>query len=127
MIAVRDQLDGIFYKNSRTAFEDIRDGKSETIIVGERSKELFDSTWLAVVEGTTYTGWRVLGWTGEPPNHTGNSAVHFHAYAQFNSYHPGVANFAFVDGSIRPISEMIEPPVFKAMGTIKGGEKIGEY
>jgi prepilin-type processing-associated H-X9-DG protein len=127
MSAVRDQLNGIFYKNSRTRFADIRDGKSETIIVGERSTDTFDSTWLAVVERTHYTGWRVVGWTGEPPNHPGNSLVHFHAYAQFNSYHPGVVNFAFVDGSVRPITDTIEQPIFKAMGTINGGEKIGEY
>ena len=120
-------MDGVFYRNSRTAFSDIRDGKSETIIVGERSNDIFDSTWLAVVENTPYTGWRVLGWTGEGPNNVGSSEVHFHGYAQFNSNHPGVANFAFVDGSIRPISDSIEPDIFEAMGSISGREKIGRY
>jgi len=94
--------------------------------VGERSSEVFDSTWLGVVEDSAYFGWRVVGWTGEPPNYPGNSNVHFHAFAQFNSMHSNLTYFSFADGSIRLITDDIAQPVFKAMGTIKGREVFDE-
>lgn len=121
------RFDGIFYENSRTKLRDILDGTSQTIIVGERSGKVFDSTWTGVVNGTRYSGWRVVGWTGEPPNNPpSGSSAHFHGFAQFNSMHiGGVTNFAFADGSTRSIFDRIDPQVFMALGTIQGEELIG--
>ena len=115
--------------NSSTRFGDIIDGSSNTIIAGERSDDTFDSTWMGVVDESMFAGWRVLGWTGEPPNHPGSSFVHFHAYAQFNSMHNHskhnrMAYFSFADGSVRSSTDDIDQPDFKAMGTIKGRERI---
>lgn len=115
-------LDGIFFLNSKTSIPHILDGSSNTVIVGERSARVFDSTWLGVVHGSAYPVWRVVGWTGEPPNNDPHSGVHFHQYAQFNSAHSGVANILFADGSLRTISDEIDPYVFKAMGSIRGSE-----
>ena len=129
-------IDGMFYRDSQTPMKDVRDGSSQTILVGERSGELFDSQWPGILEGSSHTGWRVVGWTGEPPNNPQRTEplvivdddgveeeleIHFHGFAQFNSMHMGeVTNFCFVDGSVRPISDGIHPRVFKAMGTIHG-------
>jgi prepilin-type processing-associated H-X9-DG protein len=135
-------IDGMFYKDSNTPHRDIRDGASNTIMVGERSSDLFDSQWPGILEGSSHAGWRVVGWTGEPPNNPQRTdplvvtnddgseevlEIHFHGFAQFNSMHMGaVTNFCFVDGSVRPISDNISPFVFKAMGTIHGGDKAIE-
>ena len=129
-------IDGMFYKDSQTGIRDVRDGASNTILVGERSAELFDSQWPGILEGSSHTGWRIVGWTGEPPNNPQRTepiiitnddgseeelVIHFHGFAQFNSMHMGaVTNFCFVDGSVRPIRDDIHPYVFKAMGTING-------
>jgi hypothetical protein len=127
LLTVSEIIDGIFYANSRTRFADIQDGSSNTILVGERSGDLFDSSWLGVVDGSKYTGWRVVGWTGEPPKNKGFSSVHFHGFAQFNSMHPGITNFSFVDGATRTITDAIDPVVFRALGTIRGGEIVNDY
>lgn len=114
---------GVFYQASRTRYADILDGSSNTILVGERSGDIFHSTWLAVLPKSTFAGWRVVGWTGEPPNNPNYSQdPHFHGFAQFNSSHPSITNFAFCDGSTRGVVDEIEPAVFAAMGTIKGRE-----
>ncbi len=84
-----DYLDGTFYRNSRVRLEHVYDGTSHTIGIGERSGKVFDSTWLGVVHGSQYPVWRLVGWTGEPPNNSPISPVHFHGYAQFNSAHSG--------------------------------------
>jgi prepilin-type processing-associated H-X9-DG protein len=124
---VVDEFNGVFHVNSDTTFASIRDGSSQTLIVGERSDPSFDSTWLGVITDSTYTGWRVLGWTGEPPNHPGTSLVHYHGFAQFNSDHPSAANFAFADGSVRVIAETIDQRLFRALGTKNGNEIVSDY
>lgn len=120
-------LDGAFYRNSRVKIEHVYDGSSHTLVIGERSGKVFDSTWLGVVHGSQYPVWRLVGWTGEPPNNPPTSDVHFHGYAQFNSAHSGLTNFAFLDGGVRVITDHVDPEVFKAMGTINGGEVALEY
>ena len=110
---------------------------SKTLMLGERSKGHlnsargvsgeFDSTWVGVVTGSPFTGWRVLGWTGEPPNNDPgqNSEVHFHGFAQFNSAHVGgITICGFADGSIHSIRDEISPRVFEALGSTRGGEII---
>ena len=122
------RLNGMFYENSFTKMRDLLDGTSFTIMVGERSADIFDSTWAGIVAGVPYTAWRVVAWTGEPPNNPPNAQIaHFHGFAQFNSAHRGgITNFVFADGSARPIHDHITPSVFKAMGTIQGREYIGD-
>jgi prepilin-type N-terminal cleavage/methylation domain-containing protein/prepilin-type processing-associated H-X9-DG protein len=43
------------------------------------------------------------------------------------SYHPGGVNFLLGDGSVRFASENINGNVWRAIGTCKGGEVVGEY
>jgi prepilin-type N-terminal cleavage/methylation domain-containing protein len=131
-------INGMFYKDSKTERRDVLDGASNTIMIGERSGEIFDSQWPGILDGSSHTGWRVVGWTGEPPNNPMRTdpvivydddgdevalEIHFHGFAQFNSMHlGGLTMFCFGDGSVRPISDSISPTAFKAMGTIRGRE-----
>src|SRR5262249_46298149 len=81
---------GIFYRNSSVQFRDIRDGLSNTVMIGERSNNRAFNTWTGAVTGgivppqltSTFGGEGspvlCLGHTGDAtdvPPHTPNSAV----------------------------------------------------
>jgi prepilin-type processing-associated H-X9-DG protein len=43
------------------------------------------------------------------------------------SYHPGIANVVFADGSVRSIKDDIDPKLLKSLITINGKEDVSEF
>ena len=135
------QNNGVFYRNSRIGVRDVTDGTSATLMVGERSQNIADATWVGVVpfaQVCTNPRWKVrdcetanvmvLGHTGPSPG--GQAWVDVPNYKgagsdDFWSLHPGGCNFAFCDGSVRFVKETVNPRVFSFLSTRSGGEVIG--
>ena len=44
-----DSNNGVFYRNSRNGQRDITDGSRTTLMVGERSRNVADATWVGAV------------------------------------------------------------------------------
>ena len=42
----------------------------------------------------------------------------------FGGYHPGGANAAMADGSVRFVRDSVDPRAFEALSTIAGGEAV---
>ena len=63
--------------------------------------------------------WISIDWTPGPNCADNNDRVR-----GFNSLHPGGANFAFADGSVRFISETIAQNTYQALSTIDGREPV---
>jgi len=129
---------GIFYRNSRTKLTDIKDGTSNTIMVGERASTLALPTWTGCITGGAT--WPIdpsggtegpqalcLGHTGEDDEiHTPNSA-NLHV-GDFSSKHTSGVNFLLADGSVRIIRDTVPPATWKALGTRQMGEVFsGDY
>ncbi len=115
---------GSVFHNSRVKMRDFTDGTSNTVFVGERKTKATDdwwSTWAGMVAGGEEAGQRVLGSMDHRPNHP---ASHFD---DFSSPHVGGAQFLMADGHVRFVSENIDTALYKALGTIQGGEVVGEY
>ena len=93
---------------------------------GTRNDQITDgfSTTLALIETASANGaWRAGG----------SSTIrgldsHVQPYIgrgrQFGGLHRGGVNVAFCDGSVRFLSETIDPKVFEALATIAGGEAL---
>jgi prepilin-type processing-associated H-X9-DG protein len=140
---------GVFFRNSRTRIADVTDGLSNTIFVGERSGDHSPSTWTGAVPGGRCPAWMAGQAVYSPPPGPaydnadfGEALVLAHANAThlpsadfpiydpdtFYSMHPGKgANFLFGDGSVRWLTNGINPAAFQALGTIAGGESPGDW
>jgi prepilin-type N-terminal cleavage/methylation domain-containing protein/prepilin-type processing-associated H-X9-DG protein len=82
----------------------VHDGESNTLAVGETTT---DQAWALPGTGTA----------DSPPNHGG----------RFSSRHSGGAQFVLCDGAVKFISDSIDASLFRALGTPRGGEPIGEF
>ncbi len=145
LVALDGTGDGVFYRNSRTSIAEIGDGMSQTLFVGERSRNVADASWIGVpiaalplctkatwtVQACDTSMFMVLGRSGGPsPDlfQSGDTGLAHTPNALdagpdgFWSLHPGICNFLFGDGAARPIRGTIDPRVFSALASRAGGE-----
>ncbi len=134
--------DGIFFRNSRINTLQITDGTSQTIAVGERSASRVWGTWVGSVTGaetppspgspssvSEEAPALILAHTGEPlpgPDysdvHTPNSpGAHLDDYT---SRHPLGVNILMADGSVKLITDSINPATWVGLGTRAGNEVL---
>jgi prepilin-type N-terminal cleavage/methylation domain-containing protein/prepilin-type processing-associated H-X9-DG protein len=121
---------GVLFLNSRVRYDDVSDGLSNTIFVGEKYHEATDFGWASGTRSTLRnTGhplvnyWsRLGGATVSPP--AANTPAYFNWVGGYGSAHPGGANFAFGDGSVKFLKASIGRSVFEALGHRADGKMI---
>lgn len=142
---------GIIYRNSRIRMGDIRDGTSNTFLVGE-------GRWWFSAKGSDMDGvittwassFRVGGGSSHPTTAAAavepinNPLVDFNpgtAYSTqggnsllmgtwtrtFGSHHPGGCNFAMADGSVHFVSETIAETVYRQLARRDDGGPTGGF
>ena len=113
--------DGMFFNDSATRGQMIRDGMSQTAMLGEV--------------------WGQAGVSNPPssPPEARGMALHAEVYFDWppnsnhldpwklGSFHPGGAHIAMADGSVRFLSNFIDLSTVRALATIRGGEVVGEF
>ena len=139
---------GPLYRNSTTRQRTVTDGMSTTVFLGEHTSSLSEKSWAGIVPGgashptqkfatrigtaADYAATLVLVHSGpaaaetalygyeviHPPN---SPASHV---CQMYSDHPGGANVANGDGSVRFVSEFINQDVWRAVSSVADGEVV---
>jgi len=115
---------GSFFLNRGLKFREIRDGLSQTFLVGERSSERAPSTWVGMVTGGSHAPARIVGVATYPANSTQLPLHYFH---NFSSYHPQGTHFLAGDGSVHMVSNDIDMDVYQALCTRAGGDSVGSF
>jgi prepilin-type N-terminal cleavage/methylation domain-containing protein/prepilin-type processing-associated H-X9-DG protein len=106
---------GIMYQNSTVNMADITDGTSTTVILGESLTPT--GCWSQAITCCVRTN--VDRTINQPIVYNGQNY-----WTYWASKHPSMVNFAFCDGSIRPVTQQINKIVLNKIMTRNGGETI---
>ncbi len=132
MDADPDDRRGLFSRNSRIGFADVRDGLSQTLAAGERHNGTFATVIGSHDHLDAETVW--IGAVKEDPtdDHAHTTlfqASHPPTSPEMNdqdaaSRHDGGTNFVFGDGSVRFLKDSIALTVYRALSSRSGGETV---
>jgi prepilin-type N-terminal cleavage/methylation domain-containing protein/prepilin-type processing-associated H-X9-DG protein len=132
---------GVMFLNSVIRYEDIPDGSSQTIFLGEKLNDGLDQGWASGTRASLRNSGSAIngrfnvpgafvsagagGFTDEDDESAsaGRAAPGTAAFVGgFSSRHPGGGNFSFGDGSVRFLKNSIAPGVFRLLGNRADGE-----
>ncbi len=117
---------GVLYSNSDTSMASIKDGTSQTLMMGERGipTDLYWG-WLICGAGYDATGYgdnlmtTTIGLSRGDPSGAHNG--------HFWTYHSGGGHFLMADGSVRFINISINLSLFQGLSTKAGNEVVTEF
>lgn len=129
----RDQADGMMAADKGCRVEDIRDGTSNTLMIGEVT-----GAGPATYDGHFWVAWNLLdtrdgingaftvpgGIWPSPPATTSYFGMRD---TGFSSFHPGGCHFGLADGSAQFLSENIAQETLVHLTTRAGGEVVGAW
>jgi prepilin-type N-terminal cleavage/methylation domain-containing protein len=117
-------------------FADIRDGSSNTLLIGEKrlrpSRYTFgdwhdDKGWADGWDPDTMRSTGIDANRGYQYGHDANTGCYRSCGFDFGSAHPSAANFCLGDGSVRSIDYDINARLFELLGNRQDGEKIPDF
>jgi len=141
--AIAANNNGVLFLNSAIRYEDISDGTSQTIFVGEKLNDGLGQGWASGTRASLRNTGTVINQpslpvppgapsvksgVGQPGGAADGDAVpsadELRFVGGYNSRHPGGANCSFGDGSVRFIKASISAGVLRLLGNRADGEFI---
>lgn len=117
--------DGAMYRTDiliRQRLTDIRDGLSNTFLIGEDIPAL--NNWCSWPYSTHAYGTCAIPPNAMQPDGKPVDPNEWYNTHSFRSRHPGGLQFAFADGSVHFVPTAIDLNLYRALATITGGETV---
>jgi prepilin-type processing-associated H-X9-DG protein len=117
---------GVLYRDSKVKLTQVTDGTSNTLMVGETS---FNAnapgyrTWIRGCNSSQATCASIHNVTFPLNSNPFTGGARFNDIS-FGSEHPGSTNFAYADGTVRPISNSMDFNNYQRLGTRDGDETV---
>ena len=127
---------GLLFLNSQVRFNDIYDGSTNTLLLGEALTSPDELGWVSGTRATLRDTSVIEAGRPYLRPAAGDAADAADAAEQaskslfvggFGSYHPGGANMGFADGSTRFVSGSIDPTVLQRLGNRADGEILEPF
>ncbi len=120
---------GILSQNSSTRLAQVKDGTSNTLLVGELQRFAHGTGPGTSTEQDPYDGWAVGGkatlFSTQPKGSVNNGVINNQISEQPGSDHADGAHFCFADGSVRFLSDSMDTNIINAIGSYAGNESQG--
>ncbi len=120
---------GLLFLNSKVRYGEIYDGSSNTILIGEMLPDADSLGWVSGTRATLRNTGTMInalniqrgrrGFRDRPED------IDPLSVGGFESHHPGGAQFCFADGSIRFLSESVDPEFYMNLGHRADGAMMG--
>jgi prepilin-type N-terminal cleavage/methylation domain-containing protein/prepilin-type processing-associated H-X9-DG protein len=130
-----EEGDGMLYPMNWTrpiGWRNVRDGTSSTLMIGEdlyvaerpgAGRFGLGYAWAHSVEACAIAAFPL---NARRPDGSPYAPGDWQGQNGFHSYHPGGAQFALADGSVRFVSDTIALGVLRSLATLQGREAVGE-
>jgi prepilin-type N-terminal cleavage/methylation domain-containing protein/prepilin-type processing-associated H-X9-DG protein len=106
--------DGPFVQDRFRRFRDMERGTSHMMLVGERTARKLTSSWLGIANLGEDAGGRITGYAELGPNRDDADEC------EFDSRHPGHANFVWADGHVAAVNDDIDPQCYRQTARLRG-------
>jgi prepilin-type N-terminal cleavage/methylation domain-containing protein/prepilin-type processing-associated H-X9-DG protein len=118
---------GVLFLNSTIRFEDVIDGTSQTVFVGEKTNDGLGEGWASGTRASLRnmgSSLKLPPVASSPVSTASDSFDNLSFVGTFSSRHPGGANFAFGDGSVRFLKTSTSPNIRYWLANRADGEII---
>ncbi len=120
--------DGMLFSGGTVRLEDVLDGTSTTLFVGERGQiENLVWGWWSCGSGDNVGSGDADNLLTTKNGLTAGGPEHVHGRHFWSLHEGGGANFVYVDGSVRFLTYQIDFTTFQSLSTRAGHEVVGEY
>ncbi len=101
--------DGLFIQCQGRRMGEVSRGLSHVVSVGERTARKLASTWLGIATQGEDAAGRIVGYNDVGPNRDNADEC------EFDSRHPGHANFTWADGHVASIHDDVDRKIYRQL------------